>query len=174
MNKKRISDRGQHIKTILKDFINRYNDYPDYQKYFKAQFSLHHIKKYYAICQIFAINALILTENDNDGSGVLESAFLIMFPIQLSTFLMTLVRKSRISNISWHIFYALSLLSPFLITINSNVKNQLEVAKIFLPILYIILRLEYNMNKYYLMSHVFILNMYIQYRNGSIILPYIS
>lgn len=132
------------------------------------------IKKYYAICQIFAINALILTENDNDGSGVLESAFLIMFPIQLSTFLMTLVRKSIISNISWHIFYALSLLSPFLITINSNVKNQLEVAKIFLPILYIILRLEYNMNKYYLMSHVFILNMYIQYKNGIIILPYIS
>ena len=129
------------------------------------------IKKYYAICQVLAINALILTENDYDGSGVLESAFLIMFPIQLSTFLMTLVRKSIISNISWHIFYALSLLSPFLITINSNVKNQLEVAKIFLPILYIILRLEYNMNKYYLMSHVFILNMYIQYKNGTMILP---
>ena len=139
------------------------------------------IKKYYAICQILAINALILTDNDRKGSGAIESAFLIMFPIQLSTFLMTLVRKSIISNISWHIFYGLSLLSPFLIVINtmnmsngngasngdgaSDIKNNLEVAKVFLPILYVIFRLQYGMNKYYLMSHVFVLHMYIQYRN---------
>ncbi len=144
------------------------------------------IKKYYAICQILAINALILTDNDKKGSGAIESAFLIMFPIQLSTFLMTLVRKSIISNISWHIFYGLSLLSPFLIVINTmNMidasddnasngsngsngaygKNNLEVAKVFLPILYVIFRLQYRMDKYYLMSHVFVLHMYIQYRN---------
>jgi len=130
------------------------------------------IKRYYAICQILAINALILSDNDIYGSGIIESAFLIMFPIQLSTFLMTLVRKSIISNISWHIFYALSLLSPFLITINANVKNELEVSDIFLPALYIIFRLQYNMNKYYLMSHVFILNIYIQYKKGhNILIP---
>ena len=41
------------------------------------------IKKYYAICQILAINALLLTDNDKKGSGAIESAFLIMFPIQL-------------------------------------------------------------------------------------------
>ena len=132
------------------------------------------IKIYYSICQILAINALLLTDNDNSGSGIIESAFLIMFPIQLSTFLMTLVRKSIISNISWHIFYALSLLSPFLITINANGKNELEVAKIFLPTLYVIFRLQYNMNKYYLMFHVFILNIYIQYKKGIIILPFLS
>jgi len=138
------------------------------------------IKKYYAVCQILAINALILTDNDIKGSGVIESAFLIMFPIQLSTFLMTLVRKSIISNISWHIFYGLSLLSPFFIVINtmnkiddscsscvSGVrKNELEVAKIFLPTLYVIFRLQYGMDKYYLMSHVFILNLYIKYKNS--------
>lgn len=139
------------------------------------------IKKYYAICQILAINALILTDNERLGSGAIESAFLIMFPIQLSTFLMTLVRKSIISNISWHIFYGLSLLSPFLIVIktingnnNMNGRNKLEFAKIFLPILYIIFRLQYNMNKYYLMLHVFIINMYIQYKNGFIILPLLN
>jgi hypothetical protein len=145
------------------------------------------IKKYYAVCQILAINALILTDNDIKGSGAIESAFLIMFPIQLSTFLMTLVRKSIISNISWHIFYGLSLLSPFFIVINtmnkiddSGVscvsgsscvsygirKNELEVAKIFLPTLYVIFRLQYGMDKYYLMSHVFILNLYIKYKNS--------
>jgi hypothetical protein len=142
------------------------------------------IKKYYAVCQILAINALILTDNDIKGSGAIESAFLIMFPIQLSTFLMTLVRKSIISNISWHIFYGLSLLSPFFIVINTMNKiddscvsggscvsygirkNELEVAKIFLPTLYVIFRLQYGMDKYYLMSHVFILNLYIKYRNS--------
>lgn len=135
------------------------------------------VKKYYAICQILAINALILTDNEKFGSGAIESAFLIMFPIQLSTFLMTLVRKSIISNISWHIFYGLSLLSPFLIVINTingatesgneRNKNNLEFAKIYLPILYIIFRLEYNFNKYYLMFHVFTINMYIQYKNNN-------
>ena len=120
------------------------------------------MKQYYAVCQILAINALILTDNEPYGSGAVESAFLVMFPIQLSTFLMTLVRKSIISNISWHIFYGVSLLSPFFIITNTIQKNNLEVAKVYLPILYIVFRLQYGMNKYYLMSHVFILNMYIQ------------
>lgn len=126
------------------------------------------MKRYYAVCQILAINALILTDNEPYGSGAVESAFLIMFPIQLSTFLMTLVRKSIISNISWHIFYGLSLISPFFIILNTinNRKNELEVAKVYLPILYIVFRLQYGMNKYYLMSHVFILNTYIHYRKA--------
>jgi len=126
------------------------------------------MKRYYAVCQILAINALILTDNEPYGSGTVESAFLIMFPIQLSTFLMTLVRKSIISNISWHIFYGLSLVSPFFIILNTinNRKNELEVAKVYLPILYIVFRLQYGMNKYYLMSHVFILNTYIHYRKA--------
>lgn len=128
------------------------------------------MKRYYAVCQILAINALILTENEPYGSGAVESAFLVMFPIQLSTFLMTLVRKSIISNISWHIFYGVSLLSPFFIITNTIEKNKLEVAKVYLPILYIVLRLQYGMNKYYLMFHVFILNMYIQTRNHNAII----
>lgn len=131
------------------------------------------LKKYYAICQIFAINALLLTDNDKFGFGIIESSFLIMFPIQLSTFLMTLVRKGIISNISWHIFYALSLLSPFIITINNgkNKINEVDVAKIYLTVLYVVFRLQFNMNKYYLMSHVFILNMYVQYKKGNIMIP---
>jgi hypothetical protein len=134
-----------------------------------------HMKQYYAVCQILAINALLLTDNEPRGSGAIESAFLVMFPIQLSTFLMTLVRKSIITNITWHIFYGASLLSPFLIIINTinkvNTdvdgnhyrKNELEVAKVYLPILYIVFRLQYGMNKYYLMFHVFVINSYIHY-----------
>lgn len=135
------------------------------------------LKQYYAICQILAINSLILTDNDKTGSGVIEAAFLVMFPIQLSTFLMTLVRKSIITNIHWHIFYTLSLVSPYFLIFNTlrsdsdgGYKNKLEVAKVYLPVLYIIFRLQYNFNKYYLMFHIFIINFYIQYRNGLIVL----
>jgi hypothetical protein len=138
------------------------------------------LKQYYAICQILAINSLILTDNDKTGSGVMEAAFLVMFPIQLSTFLMTLVRKSIITNIYWHIFYSLSLVSPYFLIINTLrsdsgdsvgiYKNKLEIAKVYLPVLYIIFRLQYNFNKYYLMFHIFIINFYIQYRNGLIVL----
>ena len=135
------------------------------------------LKQYYAICQILAINSLILADNDKTGYGVIEAAFLVMFPIQLSTFLMTLVRKSIITNIHWHIFYTLSLVSPFFLIINTlrkdgdgEYKNKLEIAKVYLPVLYIVFRLQYNFNKYYLMFHVFLINMYIQYRNGIIVL----
>ena len=135
------------------------------------------LKQYYAICQILAINSLILTDNDKTGSGVIEAAFLVMFPIQLSTFLMTLVRKSIITNIHWHFFYTLSLVSPYFLIINTlrsdgdgGYKNKLEIAKVYLPVLYIIFRLQYNFNKYYLMFHIFIINFYIQYRNGLIVL----
>jgi hypothetical protein len=48
---------------------------------------------------------------------------------------------------------------------NRNYKNELEIAKVYLPILYVIFRLQYGINKYYLMFHVFSINMYIQYRN---------
>jgi hypothetical protein len=135
------------------------------------------LKQYYAICQILAINSLILTDNDKTGSGVIEAAFLVMFPIQLSTFLMTLVRKSIITNIHWHFFYTLSLVSPYFLIINTlrsdgdgEYKNKLEIAKVYLPVLYIIFRLQYNFNKYYLMFHIFIINFYIQYRNSLIVL----
>ena len=168
------------------------------------------VKHFYAICQILAINALILADNDKTDSGVIEAAFLIMFPIQLSTFLMTLVRKSIITNIHWHVFYSISLVSPFILIFNTlrdsnskycntsdntlsdydydiyddsndsaisdvcgssgGYKNKLEIAKVYLPVLYMVFRLQYNFNKYYLIFHVFIINMYIQYMNGIIVL----
>lgn len=108
-------------------------------------------KKYYAICQILALNALLLGECDKTGRGFLESAFIVMFPIQLSTFLMTLVRKSIISNKTWHILYSLSLMTPYLITIN-NIDN--DYSKQLLTITSVILRLYFNVNKYFLMHSV--------------------
>jgi len=114
-----------------------------------------YMKKYYAICQILAINTLLLSESDETGTVFLDSAFLIMFPIQLSAFLMTLVRKNIISNILWHVFYSASLSTPYFITLNNA--NVINYTKIILSILFIILRLKFNINKYLLMiSTVFI------------------
>uniref|UniRef100_A0A6C0J2B4 Uncharacterized protein n=1 Tax=viral metagenome TaxID=1070528 RepID=A0A6C0J2B4_9ZZZZ len=114
-----------------------------------------YMKKYYAICQILAINTLLLSESDETGTVFLDSAFLIMFPIQLSAFLMTLVRKNIISNILWHVFYSISLSTPYFITLNNA--NVINYTKIILSILFIILRLKFNINKYLLMiSTVFI------------------
>jgi len=134
-----------NYKTTTRD-INWENISDNTKKY---------MKKYYAICQILAINAILLSESDETGAVFLDSAFLIMFPIQLSAFLMTLVRKNIISNILWHVFYSASLSTPYFITLNNA--NVINYTKIILSILFIILRLKFNINKYLLMiSTVFI------------------
>lgn len=115
------------------------------------------LKKYYSVCQLFAINALLLCESDKSGRGLFESAFIIMFPIQLSAFLMTLVRKSIISNNMWHILYGISLMTPYLIPINNKSDNNFKLS---LSILYVVLRLYININKYILMNLIVFL--YIQ------------
>lgn len=115
------------------------------------------LKKYYAICQLFASNALLLGECNESGKGFLESSFIIMFPIQLSTFLMTLVRKSIISNKTWHILYSISLATPYLITLNNKSNNNI---KIFLSTSYVISRLYFNINKYILMNLVIFIYIY--------------
>jgi hypothetical protein len=95
-------------------------------------------KKFYAISQIVATSTLLITTNPDNG-------FIIMFPIQFSTFLMTLVRKGFISNNQWHILYSLSLYFPYLINFNPiHIKNN----KLYLTILHIILRLILKINKY--------------------------
>jgi len=96
-------------------------------------------KNFYAISQIMATTTLLTTTNADNG-------FLIMFPIQISTFLMTLVRKDIISNNTWHYLYSLSLLVPYLLNINMiNTKNS---EKIYINIFHIISRLYLNSNKY--------------------------
>ena len=96
------------------------------------------IKKFYALSQLVALFNLSITQNYDNG-------FLIMFPIQLSTFLMTLVRKNIISNNQWHMFYGVSLLIPYLANIKSyHTKNE----NVYLSFIFIGLRLGLNLNKY--------------------------
>eukprot|EP00281_Chroomonas_sp_CCMP1168_P029392 CAMPEP_0206243866 /NCGR_PEP_ID=MMETSP0047_2-20121206/17837_1 /ASSEMBLY_ACC=CAM_ASM_000192 /TAXON_ID=195065 /ORGANISM="Chroomonas mesostigmatica_cf, Strain CCMP1168" /LENGTH=389 /DNA_ID=CAMNT_0053669017 /DNA_START=15 /DNA_END=1184 /DNA_ORIENTATION=+ len=80
-------------------------------------------KKYYAVCQLLATTALLGQTGDAEGRGILEGAFAIMLPIQLSTFLMTLVRKSIISGTQWHIWYAASLGMVYFIPVMAVVRT---------------------------------------------------
>jgi hypothetical protein len=57
---------------------------------------------YNALCQVGAICGLLFSQGN-----LMDMAFVIIFPIQLSTFLMTLVRKGLIQGIWWHILYAI-------------------------------------------------------------------
>ncbi len=97
-------------------------------------------KNFYAISQILATTTLLLSKNE-------DNAFTIMFPIQLSAFLMTLVRKDIISNNSWHYLYSISLLLPYLLNITTitNKNNN----KFLISIIHIISRLIFKTNKYF-------------------------
>ena len=95
-------------------------------------------KKYYAVSQLLATCGILLSSSYDTGFG-------IMFPIQFSTFLMTLVRKNIISNNSWHILYALSLGTAIML----NIENVGGANDKFYPsILFVVCRLFFGMDKY--------------------------
>jgi hypothetical protein len=95
-------------------------------------------KKFYAISQLLATSGILLSNNCDNG-------FFIMFPIQLSTFLMTLVRKNIISNNTWHILYAMSLSVPYLLNLNIiNTRNDM----LYPSIIYVFCRLFFGLDKY--------------------------
>lgn len=66
------------------------------------------INTYYSVCQIFATTQVVF-------ALYMDQVFAVVFPVQLAAFLMTCVRKSIISAGAWHLYYALSLLSNFVI-----------------------------------------------------------
>ena len=130
-----------------------------------SDISKKYIKLFYAICQCIAINSLILTSCDNSGKIFLESAFLIMFPIQLSAFLMTLVRKNIITNNMWHLFYGMSLISPYILVLNNDKGNVDFYIKVALTIMYVVLRLVFKVEKYFLMTNTLMLFLYYEKNN---------
>lgn len=112
------------------------------------------IKNFYAISQIIATTNMLLINNP-------DSSFVIMFPIQLSAFLMTLVRKGIISNEWWNILYTSSLLFPFLLFQNNLIKSTNNIH--LYSLLHIFLRLGIKTNKYFNMSLISGLFIYMKF-----------
>jgi len=131
-------------KTTTRDITDYENKYYNYI-----------IKKFYAISQTFALSALLLNDNNiTDHIGLYENSFLIMYPIQLSTFLMTLVRKQIISNNTWHLLYSMSLLYPYIFNFMNPTINDKYLLKISLGLLYSYSRICLRLNKYFCMTAI--------------------
>lgn len=109
-------------------------------------------KKYYAISQLMALYGILVSKDCDNG-------FIIMFPIQLSTFLMTLVRKNIIGNNMWHIAYGASLAIPYIANLN---KVHYENNNIYLSFMFILSRLIFKYDKYFNMVITSICFAYIQ------------
>jgi len=88
------------------------------------------VKTYYAVCQVIAVCALVCQQGSRTGQGVLEGSFAIMLPIQMSTFLMTLVRKGILTGTQWHLWYAVSLGLIYLIPITESIRSLTTPAAV--------------------------------------------
>ena len=101
-----------------------------------------YLDKFYAYSQFGAISYLIIPT-----PGSFEQAIMIMFAIQLSTFLMTLRLKGIINNDGWHVFYTMSLLMNFhaFHAIYSPVNPPYICA---VSLLFYIWRIHFRGNKY--------------------------
>jgi len=104
------------------------------------------LNMFYSISQVFA-TMNILTR----GAG---SIFLVLIPIQTSSFLMTLERKGYISQFGWHAWYTASLLLNFVYAylrddVSYMVTEHLSMYQL-LVVGFCILRFRFHMNKYLL------------------------
>jgi len=95
---------------------------------------------YYALSQFGAISALIFAKSGR------EYAIMIMFSIQISTFLMTLNLKGIISQDMWHILYAISLLGSWYLPTRSGIQELVFFPAII--IFFAIWRILLKQNKY--------------------------
>ena len=100
------------------------------------------INYYYSISQVFATMTLLFSPS-------MERAFMILFPIQIAAFLMTLVRKKIITPLHWHVYYAASL---FLNYVHGSLIRTETLPTLFyiLTVLFCALRFGFRVNKYIL------------------------
>ena len=106
--------------------------------------------------------------------GNIESAFAPLLAIQIAAFLMTLVRKSIISELDWHRLYAISLwLNIFVYwSFNSIDKPIYLIVGVYL---FDYFRVKQGLNKYLVWNYVFLI-IYLMYCfiNFKVIQEYIN
>jgi NAD(P)H-flavin reductase len=100
------------------------------------------IKYFYSHAQIAATLACLF--------GKIDIIMYMIFPIQIASFLMTLVRKNIISTFSYHLLYALSLFSGYLI----NYADVLLYKTILLGAFILFCRTNLKINKYLIWANV--------------------
>lgn len=96
---------------------------------------------YYSTSQVFATACLLFSPS-------VERAYIILFPIQIAAFLMTLVRKGFIGPLSWHVLYSLSLGLNYIHGMFA--RDALPVEFYICSLLFCVLRFRFRWNKYLL------------------------
>ena len=99
-------------------------------------------------CHQFSANLFMITN--------INSAFSPLLAIQLAAFLMTLVRKSIISPLDWHRFYALSLWINIFVYWSFNDLRQ-PITVILGTYIFTYLRINCRFNKYLVWNCLFII-----------------
>ena len=101
----------------------------------------------------------------------MERAFMILFPIQIAAFLMTLVRKKIITPLQWHIYYALSLFMNYLYTLLLLNITHTEIMPVFFyisSIFFCFLRFGFRVNKYILWIGIGAIYIFSEYQKEKI------
>jgi len=109
---------------------------------------MNNLNIFYSVSQIFATMICIFAID-------IDKVFSILFPIQIAMFLMTLAKKNIITSAGWHLWYIIALLINYYISLYPNKFPYDIYEKIIfscLSLFFIIFRLKYNYNKYYLWS----------------------
>ena len=97
------------------------------------------VNMYYSVSQVFA-TLIVLLQPD------LSRLFLVLFPIQIAAFLMTLVRKGMLSPAGWHSLYSLSLGLNYVYGIYASMNPLMYPAAVF----FCVSRFGFHINKYVL------------------------
>lgn len=112
------------------------------------------LNKYYSISQVFATMICLYT---NSYTRLL----LLLFPIQIAAFLMTLVRKNILSPGGWHVLYTISLGLNYAFGLIS--KSEPKPMIFWLScLLFILGRFHFNLNKYLLWGCVIFIKIFLE------------
>ena len=112
-------------------------------------------KYFYSYCQYLATLSCISCTN-------IIWPFIVLLPIQLASFLMTLVRKGLISSKNYHYIYTLSLTLPFIVGINYSFRmKSMEVFIMFILAHILLIIRKLNVSKYLIwFPIIFLRNLY--------------
>lgn len=153
------------VKSLDKDDSTiRKMAYPSYI----PEIIINNLNIFYSISQIFATMNCIFSMN-------IDRVFIILFPIQIAMFLMTLVKKNIITSGGWHLWYSIALFTNYYIPLYPNKFPYDIYEKIIffsLSLFFIIFRLKYNYNKYYLWFLIIIVHWILLYIFNKFKIPY--
>jgi hypothetical protein len=112
------------------------------------------INLYYSVSQVFATLIVLLKPDP-------ERLFLVLFPIQIAAFLMTLVRKQMLSPLGWHILYGGSLGLNYIYGWYRPI--LFEDYFMHYALIFCIARFGFHVNKYILWSGIGVAHIYLEY-----------